>query len=66
MIFVPYKTFCSANLWNYSYRYSVQLLEYPNTIWGAKEPKYRIPNTIRYWENPNTEYEYYYLVQLFE
>ena len=65
-MFVPYKTFCSENMWNYSERYSVQLFEYLNTIWGAKKPEYRIPNTIQYWENPNTEYEYYYSVQLLE
>ena len=42
-------------------------------LWLSKELeekdhwiKYRIPNTIRYWENPNSEYEYYYSVQLFK
>ena len=65
-VFVSYKTFCSANLWNYLDRYSLQLFEYPNTIWGPKKPEYRIPNTIQYWENPNIKYKYYYLVQLFK
>ena len=65
-IFVPYKTFCSKIMWNYTDKYSVQLFEHPNTIRCAKKPEYQIPNTIRYWENPNTEYEYYYSVQLFE
>ena len=46
--------------------FSVQLLKYPNTIRGARKPEYQIPNTIQYWENTNTKYEYYYSVQLFE
>ena len=57
MIFVPYKTFCSENMGNYSGRYLIQLFEYPKTIWGAKKTEYQIPNTIWYQENPNTEYE---------
>ena len=43
-IFFPYKTFCSENMWSYLDRYSVQLFEYPNTIWGEKNlnTEYRI------------------------
>ena len=53
-IFVPYKTFCSENMWNYSDRYSVQLFEYPNTIRGAKKPEYRILFGIEKIRIPNT------------
>ena len=41
-------------MWNYSDRYSVQLFEYPNTIWGAKKPEYRILFGIEKIRIPNT------------
>jgi hypothetical protein len=41
-------------MWNYSGRYLIQLLEYPNTILGAKKPQYRILFGIKKIQIPNT------------